>query len=314
MATAGIALLVATADYQFSQIYRNFGRFLEYQRKPNSRLWFTGEWGFRTYLEQIGGEELGRRDPRPKPGDWAAIPTLATPYRTLLSESIDYESIIMVAPSQVQFTVPAPNRESTLIFLVGLPYWEKSDGLDFEVTFESDGAKHTLISRHISPECGRTWAQERISLGNFSGSPGLLTFGASVDEGGNATADWLAIAQARIDGTRAYDLLREIPNARIKTMTGIDYHTESNRPVFRMAATLEQPAVLRRLTVFEYYPSIPLRLLNATTHAGFWSMGWGSLPFTFAHAGAPPVETISLYEVIRTVDSYGASQPSWYPE
>jgi len=313
-ATACLALLISAADYQFSNIYRDFGTFLKSQRRTNSQLWFTGEWGFRTYLEKIGGNELGCRDAGPQPGDWVAIPKLATPYNTLFSESVAYDSIIMVAPSRVQFVIPALNRNSTLVISTGLPFWEKSDGLNFEVTFEAENKRQIMISRRISPESGRTCMEEKIPFPDLAGKPGLMTFEVSVGEGENATADWLAIAKARIDGPKIYDFRLELTTARIDSMEGINYHTVSNRPIFPMEVTLAQAPALRIVSKREYDTAIPLRLLDSSTHAGFWSMGWGYLPFTFVRAGAPAIETLSIYEVIRKIDPYSSSQLSWYPE
>src|SRR5207302_1377710 len=55
-----LALCLAAADREFAEMYRSFGSTLE-RAYPNraGRLWFTGEWGFRAYLERMGGEELG---------------------------------------------------------------------------------------------------------------------------------------------------------------------------------------------------------------------------------------------------------------
>lgn len=64
LATGSLALALGIADYQFAGIYRDFaGSVRRVYAKPNQTIWFTGEWGFRTYLERLGGRELGRRDP-----------------------------------------------------------------------------------------------------------------------------------------------------------------------------------------------------------------------------------------------------------
>jgi hypothetical protein len=220
----------------------------------------------------------------------------------------------MVAPSHLRFRIPALPRDSHLTFIAGLPYAARSDGLDFAVILERDIKQQTLLSVRISPERGRSWVQERIPLGVFENSPGTLIFEASVGASGDATADWLAIAQARIDGERVFDLRRELPRAQIDAPTGMNYHTESNRPIFPMSVWLAQRPALRLLASRPYRPSIPLQLMDATSRAGFWSMGWGYLPFTPVFDETPATETISLYEVSRKVDPYGASQPPWYPE
>jgi hypothetical protein len=313
-ATAGLALALSIADYQFSKIYRDFGKVADTQKRVNSRLWFTGEWGLRVYLEKIGGQELGRRDARPQPGDLVVIPQLATPYTTLLNESTNLDSIIMIAPSRVRFAVPSLNRKSTLILFMGLPFWEKSDGLNLDVTLESGNKRQVLVSKRIHSQSGRTWTEVGIPLGDFAGKAGLVTFEVSVGEGGDATADWLAIAKARIEEPDVYDFREKLSTARIDSIEGSNYQTAQNRPVFPMEVTLAQPPALRPIARWEYGSALPLRLLDNSTHAGFWSMGWGFLPFAFVRPGVSVIETLTIYEVIRKIDPYGSSQLSWYPE
>jgi hypothetical protein len=80
-----------------------------------------------------------------------------------------------------------------------------------------------------------------------------------------------------------------------------------------MTVWLEQePATILRGT-YEYRPALPIRLLDARTHAGFWSAAWGLLPYSFVSDGAP-AESISVYEIVRKVPAYGEVPLSWYPE
>ncbi|MFA5809909.1 MAG: hypothetical protein WC935_06195, partial [Thermoleophilia bacterium] len=63
LATAGLGLLVAEADYELAMANRDFARkegvaLKEQAAAEGRRLWFVGEFGFRYYLEQQGIEEL----------------------------------------------------------------------------------------------------------------------------------------------------------------------------------------------------------------------------------------------------------------
>jgi hypothetical protein len=313
-----LALAISAADYQFASIYRDFASALqrEYQ-SPGGKLWFTGEWGFRAYLEQAGGQELGRRDSRARPGDLLAVPSLATPYQTLYSDSLSLESMVMVAPSRVGFDIPPVTPDSVLVCTIGMPFYDKSDGMDFSVHFISAAADRALHAERLFPMVGRRWRVCEIPLSEIAARRGSIVFVADVGGTGNADADWLAIAHARICGWRGqgrtvlYDFREHLNGADIQSLPDVKYHTNQNRPVFPMTVWLDQePATILRGR-YEYRSVSRLRLLDAQCHAGFWSSGWGLLPFSLAEKGSL-LESISVYEITRAVDAYGESTPSWY--
>ena len=96
-------------------------------------------------------------------------------------------------------------------------------------------------------------------------------------------------------------------------MAGTRYHTPANRPVFPLTVWLEQEPAARLLCSFDYRPAFSLGLMDGSIHAGFWSMGWGLLPFSYSNSGSA-LETIRVYEVVRKVDAYGESELSWYAQ
>jgi hypothetical protein len=51
--------------------------------------------------------------------------------------------------------------------------------------------------------------------------------------------------------------------------------------------------------------------MDGACHAGFWSSGWGLLPFSVAEKGSV-LESLSVYEIRRSIDAYGESAPAWY--
>ncbi|MFZ0430528.1 MAG: glycosyltransferase family 39 protein, partial [Acidobacteriota bacterium] len=202
-ATAIMALAAATADFQFARIYREFAGSLAASaasREPGRRVWFTGEWGFRAYLERLGGRELGRRDPRPRPGDRLIVPTLATPYPTLFSDRLGLDCIVLVAPSRVSFELPAVQAGDVLSFTVGMPLHDVSDGLDLGVLFVSGKDREWIRRERLEPQSGRRWTEWNLPLDPWKGRKGTIVFSARVGSSGRADGDWVALARARIEG------------------------------------------------------------------------------------------------------------------
>jgi hypothetical protein len=315
-----LSIALAVADYQFARIYRDFAS--RVNREFASRgggMWFTGEWGLRYYLEQIGGEELGRRDPHPKAGDLLIVPSLASPYETLFSNSLSLESVILVAPSRIAFDVGSIPPDAVLIYTIGMPYYDKSDGMNFAVHFYSSDGDRVLAAGRVTPTEGKRWRVRELPLREIEGKTGSIIFSAEVGETGNADADWVALARARIrqrnpgNHTGPYDFSEHLEHARVLSEPGVLYHTPGNVPVFRMTVWLGQEPAVELRGRYEYRPSLPIRLLDARSHAGFWSAGWGLLPFSFA-SGHSVLESISIYTILRDVDSYGEATPSWYAD
>jgi hypothetical protein len=314
--SGALAVSLAIADYKFAGIYREFASSMKISSNgTETRLWFTGEWGLRTYLEQLGGQELGRRDARPRPGDLLVVPSLATPYKTLFSETLALDSIVMLAPSGVTFDVPRLPEGCVLVYTIGMPFYDKSDGLDFIVRFQSESGSRILHHERLLPAAGRQWRVHEIPLP--AAEAGAVVFTADVGDTGNAEADWLALARARIcrrdaqGETVLYDFRAHLKTARIDSVPGIQYHTEGNQPVLAMTTWLEQEPATILQGRYEFDPAFPLRLLDERSHAGFWGSSWGLLPFSIRLPGSS-LESISVYEITRLVDAYGEATPSWY--
>ena len=311
-----LSVLLAIADSQFAGIYRAFALKVT-QTFPGRELWFTGEWGFRTYLEQAGGRELGQRDAFPRPGDLLVVPSLATPYQTLFSDTLGLRSIVMVAPSRIKFDLPTISKSSVLAFTTGMPFHRKSDGMEFTVRFLASNTKTILKQERISPSEGSQWQAHEISLSELTGMQGSLLLSAETGSSADATADWLAIARARVCNkdahgeTPLYDLEANLKSAQIESVPNVQYHTDGNVPVLVMTVWLKQEAASILRARYEYRPSIPLRLMDGACHAGFWSSGWGLLPFSVAEKGSV-LESFSVYEIRRSIDAYGESAPAWY--
>jgi len=66
----------------------------------------------------------------------------------------------------------------------------------------------------------------------------------------------------------------------------------------KLAQPNEIPADLRSILIsvqtLSYRPETPLRVLDRQTHAGFWSTGWGLIPFSFSRQILEQVEVFQI--------------------
>lgn len=74
-----------------------------------------------------------------------------------------------------------------------------------------------------------------------------------------------------------------------------DFIIEPNIPARMALSAIEVPLRLKRELA---YPGDRIKTLHHRAHAGFWSQGWGLLPFGFTSL---PLERIKIYEVMPTV-------------
>lgn len=91
LATAAYSAALAHADYQFAEVYRRLAQEIRHDYGSNTgatdgssrRVWFTGEWGFRYYMEKAGARILPRTATGPEAGDIIVKPYVASPWVTL---------------------------------------------------------------------------------------------------------------------------------------------------------------------------------------------------------------------------------------
>jgi hypothetical protein len=314
--SASLSICLAVSDYQFAGIYRHFASSMKaLWPAPPAKVWFTGEWGLRAYLEPLGARELGRRDARAAPGDLLVVPNLATPYTTLYSDMLGLESIAIAAPSRVTFEIRVVRPGSEIVCTIGMPFHARSDGMNLDVYFRSAKKEKLLLREHITSEARQRWQVRRISLQEMTGQQGSIVFSSNIP--GSPIADWIAIARARIrtessgQETVLYDFGSHFEDARMESDPGMKFYTRENRPAVRLTAWLKQePAAVLR-SRFDYAPRFPFRLLDEHSHAGFWGSSWGLLPFSLTRPGSK-LESIAVYEITRAVDDYRDSTPSWY--
>ncbi|HRV08516.1 MAG TPA: hypothetical protein P5568_08610 [Acidobacteriota bacterium] len=97
---------LAVADYRFAAVYPRYAsKLLRFYKDPAYTVWYTGEWGFRYYMEKEGARMLLRADPSPRPGDILVKPYLALPWVTLV-DGDRYSRLL----EQVKVEEPFPLR------------------------------------------------------------------------------------------------------------------------------------------------------------------------------------------------------------
>ena len=82
--TLPYSLAIASADYRFAEVYREeSARILEHLGNQNQQIWYTGEWGFRYYMEKLGARPLTKTGVEPVAGNIIVKPYIALPWITL---------------------------------------------------------------------------------------------------------------------------------------------------------------------------------------------------------------------------------------
>ncbi len=98
------SLLVAAADHRFAESYREeSARLVREFERPDRRIWYAGEWGFRFYMDQLGARPLTQAGTEPEVGDIIIKPYIALPWITLFDSE---EFVVLVEQRQVQAGSP----------------------------------------------------------------------------------------------------------------------------------------------------------------------------------------------------------------
>jgi hypothetical protein len=87
---AGLGSLLGLADAELADRYRQVARELRYDH-PARRIWFVGEWGFRHYMESVGGRYLHSTSNAPGVGELVVRPEIAGIHE--LSPSVTRRSV-----------------------------------------------------------------------------------------------------------------------------------------------------------------------------------------------------------------------------
>lgn len=105
--TSALSISVAYADYVFADAYRDFSKTASVYKSNDNRIWFSGQLGFKYYMEKKGYTELSSKDNSPNKGDVIIKAQIPTPrgFSPLLIERmilIDAQSYKSIWPIRVQ--------------------------------------------------------------------------------------------------------------------------------------------------------------------------------------------------------------------
>ncbi|MHB1361778.1 MAG: ArnT family glycosyltransferase [Thermoleophilia bacterium] len=92
LSTAGLALLVGTADFQLAAAWHDYAETKVAAEGDTGTVWYTGEFGFRYYMAQHGFRHLLADDNRPVAGDTIIQPFLpgSLPLAEELSHRVEF--------------------------------------------------------------------------------------------------------------------------------------------------------------------------------------------------------------------------------
>ncbi|HET6899348.1 MAG TPA: glycosyltransferase family 39 protein [Vicinamibacteria bacterium] len=87
---AALSVILGLADMELARGYREVARSVRASH-PDRTIWFVGEWGFRFYMNTVGGRYLRSTDERPEEGDIIVRPGIAGMH--VISDGVEERSV-----------------------------------------------------------------------------------------------------------------------------------------------------------------------------------------------------------------------------
>lgn len=132
--TLVVGYVVALADYQYANVYRNFAPKLsqEYNSESNT-IWFVGHWGFEYYMGKMAFKQLPKDSNSPSVGDLVVVPSIPWPER--LSKNLQSRiQLIDTISYQSSLPVRTMNSAANAYFWASINYPEKNGFLPFSLS------------------------------------------------------------------------------------------------------------------------------------------------------------------------------------
>ena len=142
------SVFIEIGNYQYSKVYKDVANNI-FKKYTNSNIWFTGEWGFRWYMEEKGARYLLKTDNLPQNGDIVVIPKLPCPQ--ILSDSLNARLYGMKSYTyNSKFPIRVMNREAKAGFYSDefglLPYSISTVPLEHILVFRVGGINYFFLT------------------------------------------------------------------------------------------------------------------------------------------------------------------------
>ena len=136
VAQAGVAGLVAVADYDYADTYRQFARSCAAKYKKAGRtIWFNGHWGWQQYALDEGFKHYVTDGPQPEPGDLMLDPQRVHHTRYARGLAARFETVEEVAyPARIPIrTMDQEHSYFYAVTMQRMPYFITFDAAPLEV-------------------------------------------------------------------------------------------------------------------------------------------------------------------------------------
>jgi hypothetical protein len=140
-------LILSWTDFELALTYKVFAQSIRENYK-NAKIWFIGEWGFRYYMKQQGGQYLLSDDTRPAPGDIIVKPQMAGLHQ--MAESV-YKQCVVYDP----FVVFSVNPLRILSLQAKAGFYSSGFGL-LPYSVSKVPLENFEIYKIFSPESGKS--------------------------------------------------------------------------------------------------------------------------------------------------------------
>jgi hypothetical protein len=114
--------------------------------------------------------------------------------------SIGRDAIVLIAGTRLRLPLPPLKAGDRLAFSITIPF-DRGDGAEGRVYFESEGQKEPLYARSLNPAGApndRRWVDEVVELGKYAGRKGSLVLECNSGPDLDVVGDWIAWSRLRV--------------------------------------------------------------------------------------------------------------------
>jgi hypothetical protein len=114
--------------------------------------------------------------------------------------SIGRDAIVLIAGARLRLPLPPLNAGDRLAFSITIPF-DRGDGAEAKMYFESAGQKEPLYTRSLNPAGApndRRWFDEAVEIGKYAGRNGSLVLECNSGPDLDVVGDWIAWSNLRV--------------------------------------------------------------------------------------------------------------------